>query len=41
MAAAAAQRFGVDAHYEYPKRMRGLDGVFFHRLIGVNALRRW
>jgi predicted aspartyl protease len=27
MAAAAAQRLGVDAHYEYPRRMRSLDGA--------------
>jgi CBS domain-containing protein len=39
MAATAAQRFGVDAHYEYPRRMRRLDGVVFHRLICVNAPR--
>ena len=27
MAAAAAQRLGVDAHYEYPRRTRSLDGA--------------
>jgi predicted aspartyl protease len=27
MAAAAARRLGVDAHYEYPRRMRSLDGA--------------
>lgn len=27
MVAAAAKRLGVDAHYEYPRRMRSLDGA--------------
>lgn len=27
MAAAAAKRLGVDAHYEYPRNMRSLDGT--------------
>ena len=27
VAPAAAKRFGVDAHYEYPRRMRSLDGA--------------
>src|SRR5262249_49928820 len=27
VAATAAQRLGVDAHYEYPRRMRSLDGA--------------
>ncbi len=27
MAVAAAKRLGIDAHYEYPRRMRSLDGA--------------
>jgi predicted aspartyl protease len=43
MAAAAAQRFGIDAYYEYPRRMRSLDGAVASgdarvRILGVGSM---